>query len=127
MEKAARDGGYDVTVPFIPGRMDATDERTDAESFDWLQPVSDGFRNYHNDDVGYNVPPEHIFLDRAALLSLTAPEWTALTGGLRVARPELRRLGSRRLHRSPGVLSNDFFKVLVSMDYRWEPRDDERD
>jgi catalase-peroxidase len=124
IEKAAKDGGQNVTVPFTPGRMDATDADTDAESFDWLQPVSDGFRNYHNADVGYNVSPEHIFLDRAALLSLSAPEWTALTGGLRVLDQNYDGSDHGVFTDRRGVLSNDFFKVLVSMDYRWEPRDE---
>lgn len=124
IERAAKAGGYDVTVPFTPGRMDATDEQTDAESFDWLQPVSDGFRNYHNEDVGYGVSPEHIFLDRSALLSLSAPEWTALTGGLRVLDQNFDGSDYGVFTGRRGVLSNDFFKVLVSMDYRWEPTDD---
>lgn len=124
IEKAAKDAGHDVTVPFTPGRMDASDEQTDAESFDWLQPVSDGFRNYHNEDVGYKVHPEHIFLDRAALLSLSAPEWTALTGGLRVLDQNFNGSDQGVFTERRGDLSNDFFKVLVSMDYRWEPQDD---
>jgi len=84
IEKAAKEGGFSVHVPFIAGRTDATSEQTDVESFDWLKPVSDGFKNYHNDKVGYSVPAERIFLDRAQLLTLNAPEWTVLTAGLRV-------------------------------------------
>lgn len=83
VEKAAKDAGHDVEVPFTPYRMDASQEWTD-ETFQWLQPVSDGFRNYHRTDIGYDISPEQIFLDRAALLTLTAPEWTALAGGLKV-------------------------------------------
>ena len=83
VEKAAQDAGVDVSVPFTPGRMDTTQELTDVESFEWLKPVSDGFRNYHNEAVGYKVKAERIFLDRAQLLTLTAPEWTVLVGGLR--------------------------------------------
>ncbi len=74
VEKAAQDAGVNVSVPFTPGRMDTTQELTDVESFEWLKPVSDGFRNYHNDAVGYKVKPERLFLDRAQLLTLTAPE-----------------------------------------------------
>jgi catalase-peroxidase len=124
VEQAATAGGFDVNVPITPGRMDASDEQTEAESFDYLQPVSDGFRNYHNADVGYKVAPEHIFLDRAALLSLSAPEWTALTGGLRVLDQNFDGSAHGVFTDRRGVLSNDFLKVLVSMDYRWEPRDD---
>ncbi len=125
IEKAAHDAGYDITVPFVPGRMDSTSEQTDVESFRWLEPVSDGFRNYHNTDVGYKVAPEHIFLDRAALLSLSAPEWTALTGGLRVLDQNFDGSDHGVFTNRRGILTNDFFKVLVSMDYRWEPKDDQ--
>jgi len=123
VEKAARDGGHEVTVPFVPGRTDATDDQTDAESFDWLKPVSDGFRNYHDTAVGFGVAPEHIFLDRAALLTLTAPEWTALTGGMRALDQNYDGAPHGVFTDRKGVLTNDFFKVLVSMDYRWEPHD----
>ncbi|MEQ6249867.1 catalase/peroxidase HPI [Sulfitobacter sp. HNIBRBA3233] len=121
VEKAARDGGYDLKVPFVPGRTDATDEMTDPEQMDYLQPVADGFRNYHNPDVRFGVPLEHLFLDRAALLTLTAPEWTALTGGLRVLDQNFDGSDYGVFTDRPGTLSNDFFKVLVSMDYEWKP------
>ncbi|MEN1704618.1 MAG: catalase/peroxidase HPI, partial [Planctomycetota bacterium] len=84
IEKAAKDAGIDADVPFTPGRTDCTQEQTDIESFNWLQPVSDGFRNYQNSEVKFSVAPERLFLDRANLLTLTAPEWTVLVGGLRV-------------------------------------------
>lgn len=123
VEAAAKAGGIEVTVPFTPGRMDTTQEHTDVEQFNWLQPVSDGFRNYHRTDIGYNVPAEHIFLDRAALLSLSAPEWTALTGGLRVL--NISWDGSKHgvFTDRPGVLSNDFFKTLTTMDLEWQKTD----
>ena len=123
VEKAARDAGVDVTVPFVPGRMDTTDALTDAESFEWLRPVVDGFRNYHDDDVQFGVPDEHLFLDRAALLTLTAPEWTALAGGLKVLDVNADGSAHGVFTDRPGVLTNDFFRVLTSMDYEWTPQD----
>ncbi|MEM8836349.1 MAG: catalase/peroxidase HPI [Planctomycetota bacterium] len=125
IEKAAKDAGVDVEVPFTPGRTDCTQEQTDVESFDWLQPVADGFRNYQHERVTFHVAPERIFLDRANLLTLTAPEWTVLVGGLRVL--DQNHDGSKHgvFTDRPGVLSNDFFRVLTSMDYEWSPRDAE--
>ena len=123
VEAAARDAGVDIEVPFTPGRMDTTQELTDVESFDWLRPVSDGFKNYHNDRVGYRVQPERIFLDRAQLMTLTAPEWTALTGGLRVLDQNWDYSRHGVFTDRPGQLTNDFFRVLTSMDFRWEPTD----
>ncbi|MBJ3764235.1 catalase/peroxidase HPI [Maribius pontilimi] len=124
VEKAARDAGIEVSVPFTPGRMDATQEQTDIESFEWLKPVSDGFRNYHDSSIGYKVAPEQIFLDRAALLKLSAPEWTVLTGGLRVLDCNFDGARHGVFTDRPGVLSNDFFVTLTSMDYEWEKTDD---
>jgi len=124
VEKAARDAGVSIVVPFTPGRMDTTQELTDVESFEWLKPVSDGFRNYHNDAIGYKVKPERIFLDRAHLLTLTAPEWTVLVGGLRVLDQNWDRSQHGVFTDRPGVLTNDFFRVLTSMDYEWTPADD---
>lgn len=124
IEKAAKDGGFHVNVPFTPGRTDATSEQTDVESFDWLKPVSDGFKNYHNDKVGYNVPAERIFLDRAQLLTLNAPEWTVLTAGLRVLDQNFDYSKHGVFTDRPGTLSNDFFQVLLSMDYEWVPQND---
>ncbi|MGB3801510.1 MAG: catalase/peroxidase HPI, partial [Lewinella sp.] len=123
VEKAARDGGVEIEVPFTPGRMDTTQELTDEESFDWLKPVSDGFKNYHNDKVGYRVQPERIFLDRAQLLTLSAPEWVALTGGLRVLNQNWDYSKHGVFTDRPGQLTNDFFRTLTSMDYKWEPTD----
>ncbi|MGC1305829.1 MAG: peroxidase family protein [Phormidesmis sp.] len=123
IEKAAQDAGVSVTVPFTPGRMDTTQDLTDVESFEWLKPVSDGFRNYHNEAVGYKVKAERIFLDRAQLLTLTAPEWTVLVGGLRALDQNYDHSKHGIFTDRPGVLTNDFFRVLTSMDYEWKPVD----
>lgn len=123
IEKAAQDAGFSVAVPFTPGRMDTTQELTDVEMFNWLKPVSDGFRNYHNEAVGYKVKPERIFLDRAQLLTLTAPEWTVLVGGLRALDQNWDHSKHGSFTDRPGVLTNDFFRVLTSMDYEWKPVD----
>ena len=119
VEKAANDAGVNVTVPFAPGRGDATAEMTDVESFEVLEPLHDGFRNWVKKD--YVVTPEEMLLDRTQLMGLTAPEMTALIGGMRV-------LGTNHggtLHGvftdRVGVLSNDFFVNLTDMNYRWEP------
>ena len=125
VEKAAQDAGVSVAVPFTPGRMDTTQDLTDVESFEWLKPVSDGFRNYHNDAVGYKVKPERIFLDRAQLLTLTAPEWTVLVGGLRALDQNWDHSQHGIFTDRPGVLTNDFFSVLTSMDYEWKPVDEQ--
>ncbi|MEL6930000.1 MAG: catalase/peroxidase HPI [Cyanobacteria bacterium J06600_6] len=123
VEKAAQDAGVSVTVPFTPGRMDTTQELTDVESFEWLKPVSDGFRNYHNEAIGYRVKAERIFLDRAQLLTLNAPEWAVLVGGLRALDQNYDRSQHGIFTDRPGVLTNDFFRVLTSMDYEWKPVD----
>jgi catalase-peroxidase len=123
VEKAAKDSGMPVTVPFTPGRMDTTQELTDIEQFGWLRPVSDGFRNYHESAFDH-VSPEQFFLDRAALMTLTAPEWTVLVGGLRVL--DTNGDGSRHgvFTDRPGVLTNDFFVNLCSMDHKWTKADE---
>ncbi|MGF1465401.1 MAG: catalase/peroxidase HPI [Sandaracinaceae bacterium] len=116
VEKAAKDGGFDVTVPFTPGRTDATQEQTEVEGTNYLRPVADGFRSYVDDRVELDgVQPEELFLDRAALLSLSAPQWTALVGGLRVL--DVNYDGSKHgvLTDRPGVLSHDFFVHLTGM------------
>ncbi len=122
VEKAAHDAGVAVTVPFTPGRVDTTQALTDVESFDWLKPVSDGFKNYYNNRVGYKVPAERIFLDRAQLLTLTAPEWTVLVGGLRVLDQNYDYSKHGVFTERPGQLTNDFFQVLTNMDYEWVPQ-----
>lgn len=118
VEAAAKKGGYDVKVPFAPGRTDATAEQTDAESFEPLEPTSDGFRNFHAHEI--NRPAEELLVDRAQLLSLTAPEMTVLVGGLRVldANAGGSKLGV--FTNQPGTLSNDFFVNLLDMDTTWK-------
>ncbi len=121
IEQAAKAAGYDVSVPFAPGRGDATDEMTDAESFDVLEPLADGFRNWLKKD--YVVSAEELMLDRAQLMGLTAAEMTVLVGGMRV-------LGTNHGGTSHGVftdrvgaLTNDFFVNLTDMAYKWVPAD----
>ncbi len=123
VEKAAGDAGVPVEVPFAPGRTDASQDETDIESFNWLQPVSDGFRNYHHPGIKFDIPPERVFLDRAHLLTLTAPEWTVLTGGLRVLDQNFDHSKHGVFTDRPGVLTNDFFRTICSMDYEWVAAD----
>ncbi|MFC0081323.1 catalase/peroxidase HPI [Aciditerrimonas ferrireducens] len=119
VEEAARRAGVEVTVPFVPGRTDATEDQTDAESFAVLEPRADGFRNYLR--PGEKLPPEHLLVERASLLGLSAPEMTVLIGGLRVlgATSGNRPLGV--LTDRPGVLSTDFFVHLLDMGTVWSP------
>ena len=118
VEKAAKDAGHDVTVPFTPGRTDASEEQTDAESFDVLEPIADGFRNYLKD--AYPVPAEALLVDRAQLLTLTAPEMTVLVGGLRVLGTNVGDAKEGILTDRPGQLTSDFFTNLLSMDVEWK-------
>ena len=119
IEKAARDAGHDVTVPFYPGRTDATEEQTDADSFDPMKPEADGFRNYRR--TKFTVSDEEMLLDRAHLLTLTAPEMTVLVGGMRVL--DANHGGSKHgvFTDKPGTLTNDFFVNLVDMGIEWKP------
>ena len=119
VEKAAKDAGVDATVPFTPGRTDAPAEFTSETMFEWLRPVSDGFRNYHED--GFDVPADKLYLDRADLLNLSAPEWTVLTGGLRVLDTNWDGSKDGVFTDRPGVLSNDFFVNLCRTDLEWKP------
>ncbi|GAA2394675.1 MULTISPECIES: catalase/peroxidase HPI [Streptomyces] len=118
VEKAAKDGGFDVQVAFTPGRVDATEEHTDVESFAALEPAADGFRNYLG--KGNRLPAEYLLLDRANLLTLSAPEMTVLVGGLRVlgANHQQSQLGV--LTDTPGALTNDFFVNLLDMGITWK-------
>jgi catalase-peroxidase len=116
VEKAAKDAGFDVTVPFTPGRTDATQEQTDVESFAVLEPAADGFRNYMRADD--KLPPEQRLVDRAYLLNLTAPEMTALIGGLRALNVTSDGLGV--FTDRPETLTNDFFVNLVDMGTEWK-------
>ena len=127
VEKALADAGHNVTVPFTPGRVDTTQELTDLEMSNWLKPVVDGFRNFVVEDfqeISLGVSPEELFLDKAHLLSLTAPEWVALVGGLRVL--GLNHDGSKHgvFTDRVGVLSNDYFKHITSMEYEWRKADE---
>jgi catalase-peroxidase len=118
VEQAAKNVGHAVTVPFAPGRMDASQEQTDAVSFAVLEPLADGFRNYLKGS--YDVPAEALLVDKAQLLTLTAPEMTVLVGGLRVL--ETNAAGSRHgvFTQRPGLLSNDFFVNLLDMGTEWK-------
>ena len=121
VEQAARSAGYDVTVPFAPGRTDASDEQTDAESFSVLEPRADGFRNYLR--PGARLSPETLLLDRANLLTLTAPEMTVLVGGMRALNANQGRSPHGRFTDRPGALTNDFFVNLLDLGTEWEPSD----
>jgi catalase-peroxidase len=125
IEKAAKDGGYDVTVPFSPGRMDATQEQTDVESFAVLEPTADAFRNYLK--TKYTVPAEELMIDRAQLLTLSAPEMTVLIGGLRVLNTNTGQSPHGVFTKRPGVLTNDFFVNLLDMGTKWKPGAEDED
>jgi catalase-peroxidase len=117
VEQAARAAGHDVTVPFTPGRTDATQEMTDVESFEVLEPRADGFRNYVR--AGQKLPPEQLLLDRANLLTLTAPETTVLVGGMRALGANTGRTAHGVFTDRPGVLTNDFFVNLLDAGTEW--------
>ncbi|OZI33696.1 hypothetical protein CEK29_22940 [Bordetella genomosp. 5] len=119
VEQAAAKAGQKLTVPFAPGRTDATQEQTDVDSFAPLEPVADGFRNYQK--ARFSVPAEHLLIDRAQLLTLTAPELTVLIGGLRVLGVQDPQDARGVFTDRPGVLSNDFFRNLLDMGTVWQP------
>jgi len=119
IEQAAADAGYDVTVPFEPGRTDARQDQTDVDSFGALEPRADGFRNYLADDVERR--PEELLVDRADLLSLTPSEMTVLVGGMRVLDANYAQSDLGVLTDRPGTLTNDFFQTLLDMGIEWEP------
>jgi catalase-peroxidase len=119
IEKAAKDAGHDVKVPFTPGRMDASQEQTDVDSFAPLEPVADGFRNYLRGKQ--LMLPEEALVDRAQLLTLTAPEMTVLVGGLRVLGANAGRSKHGVFTKRPGLLTNDFFVNLLDMSTQWQP------
>ena len=125
IEKAAKKAGHDVKVPFLPGRMDALQEQTDAESFAVLEPVADGFRNYLK--TKYSVSAEELLIDRAQLLTLTAPEMTVLIGGMRVLNVNLGQSKHGVFTKRPGSLTNDFFVNLLDMGTSWKPTSEKRD
>jgi catalase-peroxidase len=125
VEKAAKDGGYAVQVPFTPGRADASQEQTDVESFAVLEPDADGFRNYLG--TGHHVPAEHLLIERAFRLTLSAPETTVLVGGLRALNANTPPSNHGVFTKRPGTLTNDFFVNLLDMDTEWKPTSDAAD
>ncbi|MFA5056329.1 MAG: catalase/peroxidase HPI [Dehalococcoidia bacterium] len=125
IEQAAKKAGHKVTVPFTPGRMDASQKQTDAASFSVLEPKADGFRNYLK--AKYAVSAEELLVDRAQLLTLTAPEMTALIGGIRVLNANFKQSKHGVFTRKPGTLTNDFFVNLLDMGTEWKPVSKEAD
>ena len=119
IEQAAKAGGFDVNVPFFAGRGDASQEQTDASSFDVLEPMADGFRNFQK--MEYSVSAEEMFLDKAQLMTLTAPEMTVLLGGLRVLGANYGSTAHGVFTENPGILSTDFFTNLLDMGIQWFP------
>ena len=119
VEQAAKAAGHPIEVPFSPGRTDASQEQTDVESFAVLEPTADGFRNYLK--TRYSVPAEEMLLDKAQLLTLTAPEMTVLVGGLRALNANVGQSAHGVFTRRPGTLTNDFFGNLVDMGTEWRP------
>ncbi|MGX1172909.1 catalase/peroxidase HPI [Pseudomonas sp. R151218B TE3479] len=122
IEQAAKNAGLSVTVPFTPGRMDASQEQTDVESFGFLEPIADGFRNYLKGR--YRVSAEALLIDKAQLLTLTAPQMTALIGGLRVLDTNVGHTAHGVFTQRPGTLSNDFFVNLLDMGVEWKALSD---
>ncbi|MGO3346430.1 MAG: catalase/peroxidase HPI [Marinomonas sp.] len=125
VEKAAKDAGKNVIVPFTPGRGDATQEQTDIESFDVLAPESDGFRNYKKGQ--YTVSSEEMLVDKAQLLTLSAPEMTVLVGGLRALNANFEQTQHGVFTDRPGVLTNDFFVNVLNMDTKWFAQSDDKE
>ena len=122
VESAAKAAGHNVSVPFTPGRMDATQEQTDIESFAVLEPMADGFSNYQKKK--YTLTTEELLVDKAQLLTLTIPEMTVLVGGMRAMNANFNESNHGILTHRSGMLSNDFFKNLLSMDTYWSPVSD---
>lgn len=125
VEQAAKNAGYEVTIHFTPGRMDASQEQTDPDSFAVLEPIADGFRNYLKGN--YRVSAEALLLDKAQLLTLTAPEMTVLVGGMRALNANYGQLQHGVLTKRPEALSNDFFINLLDMGTEWKPLSDAKD
>ncbi len=125
VEKAAKDAGISITVPFTPGRMDASQEQTDVESFSVLEPVADGFRNYLK--TKYKVSTEELLIDKAQLLTLTAPEMTVLIGGMRVLNTNFDNSKHGVFTKKPEVLTNDFFVNLLDMSTAWMPATEDKE
>lgn len=125
IEKAASDAGFNVEVPFTPGRVDATQEQTDIESFSYLEPIADGFRNYLKKQ--YTIPSEKLLVDKAQLLTLTIPELTVLIGGLRALATNYDNSPHGIFTNTPGKLTNDFFTNLLDLNTEWKPVSDAKD
>ncbi|MEJ2054452.1 MAG: catalase-peroxidase, partial [Calditrichaceae bacterium] len=125
VEKAAKDAGYDVTVPFAPGRTDASQEQTDADSFAVLEPAADGFRNYQK--TKYAVSAEELLVDKAQLMTLTAPEMTVLIGGMRALNANYNQSKHGVFTKRPGLLTNDFFVNLLDMGTTWKATSEDED
>jgi len=125
VEKAAKDAGFDVTVPFTPGRMDATQAQTDVESFAVLEPAADGFRNYLK--TKYAISTEELLIDKSQLLTLTAPEMTVLVGGMRVLNTNFDNSRHGVFTNRPEVLTNDFFVNLLDMSTAWMPASEDKE
>jgi catalase-peroxidase len=125
VEQAAKNAGQEVTVPFTPGRTDASQEQTDVEAFAVLEPAADGFRNYQK--AQYSVSPEELLVDRAQLLTLTAPEMTVLVGGMRVLNTNIGKSQHGVFTRRPETLTNDFFVNLLDMNTTWKAESDAKD
>jgi catalase-peroxidase len=123
IEDAASLGGITIDMPFSPGRMDALEENTDIKGMSVLEPIADGFRNYKKAD--YTLSSEELLIDKAQQLTLTAPEMTALIGGMRVLNSNYNQSSIGILTETPGVLNNDYFRNLCSMDYVWKPKSEE--
>ncbi len=124
VETAAKAGGADVKIPFTPGRTDATEEQTDADSFKWLKPKADGFRNWYPESAG--TPPDESLIDRAQLLTLTIPETTVLFGGLRAMGANSKNSKHGVFTAKPGALTNDVFVNLLDMGVTWAPSGKEK-
>ena len=125
VEQAAKNAGHDVTVPFTPGRTDASQEQTDVESFAVLEPAADGFRNYLK--TKYAVSAEELLVDRAQLLTLTAPEMTVLVGGMRVLNANFGQSRHGVFTKRPETLTNDFFVNLLDMSTTWKATSEDED
>jgi catalase-peroxidase len=125
VEKAAKDAGYAVTVPFTPGRTDASQEQTDVDSFALLEPAADGFRNYLKAE--YSISTEELLVDKARLLTLTAPEMTVLVGGMRVLKTNFDNSEHGVFTKRPEVLTSDFFVNLLDMSNVWKPASESKE
>src|SRR5439155_24330269 len=119
VEQAAKNGGHNITVPFAPGRTDASQEQTDVESFGVLEPTADGFRNYLH--AGEEQSPETLLVERSFMLNLTAPELTVLVGGMRALNANSGQAPLGVLTNRPGTLTNDFFVNLLDITTEWKP------